>query len=64
MAANKQFWDVVKPFFSNKNLDSDDHVSINDKDKTVKSRNFREQKLSSFSRFLVIFAKLHYFRKF
>ena len=33
-AANKQFWDVVKPF-SNKNLDSNDHISINDKDKIV-----------------------------
>ena len=31
-AANKQFWDVVKPFFSNKNLDSDYDTSINDKD--------------------------------
>ena len=26
---------VVKPFFSNKNLDSDNHISINDKDKIV-----------------------------
>ena len=31
MAANKQFWDIVKPFFSNKNLHSDYHISINDK---------------------------------
>ena len=31
MAANKQFWDAVKPFFSNRNL----HSSINDKDKIV-----------------------------
>ena len=35
MAANKQFWDAVKPFFSNKNLHSYDHISINDKDKIV-----------------------------
>ena len=25
----------MKPFFSNKNLDSDDHILINDKDKIV-----------------------------
>ena len=31
-AANKQFWDLLKPFFSNKNLDSEDQISINDKD--------------------------------
>ena len=35
MAATKQFWGVVIPFFSNKNLHSDDHISINDKDKIV-----------------------------
>ena len=35
MAANKQFRDLVKHFFSNKNLHSDDHISINDKDKIV-----------------------------
>ena len=35
LTANKQFWDTVKPFFSNKNFDSDDHISINDKDKIV-----------------------------
>ena len=34
-AANKQFWDVVKPFLSSKNLNSDDHISINNKDKIV-----------------------------
>ena len=28
-----QFWDVVKPLFSNKKLDSDDHISINNQDK-------------------------------
>ena len=33
--ANKQFWNVVKLFVSKKNLDSDDHISINDKDKIV-----------------------------
>ena len=33
MAANKQFWDVVKPFFSNKNFLSDNHISIKDKSK-------------------------------
>ena len=35
LTANKQFWDAVKPFFSNKNFDSDDHISINDKDKLL-----------------------------
>ena len=35
MTANKQFRDLVKPFFSNKNFHSDDHISINDKDKIV-----------------------------
>ena len=35
LRANKQFWDAVKPFISNKNFDSDDHISINDKDKIV-----------------------------
>ena len=35
LTTNKKFWDVVKPLFSNKNLDSDDHISINDKDKIV-----------------------------
>ena len=35
MAANKQFWDVVKTFFSNKNFDSDDHISMNNKGKIV-----------------------------
>ena len=35
LTANKQFWDAVKPFFSNKTFDSDDHISINDKDKIV-----------------------------
>ena len=35
LTANKQFWDAVKPFISNKNFDSDDHISINDKDKIV-----------------------------
>ena len=34
-AANRQFWDVVEPFFSNKNLDSDEHIFISDKDKIV-----------------------------
>ena len=28
-----QFWDVVKPLFSNKKLDSDDHILINNQDK-------------------------------
>ena len=37
-AANKQFWDVVKPFFSNKNLHSDYHISIKDKDKIVDNK--------------------------
>ena len=35
MAATKQCWDVVKAFFSNKNLHSDDHISINDNSKIV-----------------------------
>ena len=35
MAANKQFWDLFEPFFPNKNLLSDDHILINDKDKIV-----------------------------
>ena len=30
MAATKQFWGVVKPFFSNKNLHSDDKDKIVD----------------------------------
>ena len=35
MAATKQCWDVVKAFFSNKNLHSDDHISIHDNSKIV-----------------------------
>ena len=35
LTTNKKLWDVVKTFFSNKNLDCDDHISINDKDKIV-----------------------------
>ena len=35
MARNNQFWDVVKPLLSVKNLNSDDHISINDENKIV-----------------------------
>ena len=35
MARNNQFWDVVKPLLSVKNLTSDDHISINDENKIV-----------------------------
>ena len=35
LATNKQFWNVVKPFFSNKTFDSDDHILINEKGKIV-----------------------------
>ena len=37
MATNNQFWDAVKPFFSNKNFYSDDHISITDVNKNVKN---------------------------
>ena len=33
MTSNKQFWDAVKPLFTNKNLYFDDDISINDKNK-------------------------------
>ena len=33
MARSNQFWDVVKSLLSDKNLNSDDHISINDKNK-------------------------------
>ena len=35
MARNNQFWDEVKPLLSDKNLNSDDHISINDENKIV-----------------------------
>ena len=35
MARNNQFWDVVKPLLSDKKLNSDDHISINDENKIV-----------------------------
>ena len=35
MAANKQFWEAVKPFFSKKNFHSDYHILINDKNNIV-----------------------------
>lgn len=37
MATNNQFWDAVKPFFSNKNLYSDDRISITDVNKNVEN---------------------------
>ena len=33
MEANKQFWDAVKSFLSNKSLHSDHHFLINDENK-------------------------------
>ena len=38
MTSNKQFWDAVKPFFPNKDLYSDDHILINDKNKIVDNK--------------------------
>lgn len=37
MTSNQQFWNPAKPFFSNKSLHSDDHISINDTDETVET---------------------------
>ena len=51
MAANKQFWDAVKPFFSNKNLRSDGDFSINDKNKIVD----KDQKLVELLNCLMLF---------
>ena len=41
MKADKYFWDLVKPFFCNKNIHSDDHISINDKDKKILSNELK-----------------------
>ena len=31
MTTNRKFWDAVKPLFTNKNVHSDDYISIKDK---------------------------------
>ena len=36
--ANQQFWDKVKPFFSNKNLHSNDHILINNKNDIIDNK--------------------------
>ena len=35
MASNKQFLEIVESLLTDKNLHSDDHISINDKNKIV-----------------------------